>query len=282
MACFLLLTAIAVAKPADAVVAQEQPEQVVTCEAPGLIQDSTVSRQVRAGLTALVKSVAACQSAGDYETMSRLVSQKYLGQVYGGGPSLSRSAFIELAKTFPPTTVRFRSFEDFRLLEPGQAIASVKLVVGSQLTLDRLTFVESNTPGAWLIDTAEMRRVDPPKDHDQVRVTIRENRYDPAALTAEGANIEIVVSNEDDTDHELLVLRFDEGVTSSAVLRSPGPGLPAGVHYLGQVTVGADDKETIVLVGMKPGSYALVDLLPNELGVPHLALGMEGVLTVTD
>jgi plastocyanin len=228
-----------------------------------------------------VQAVAACQSAGDWETMSRLVSQKYLGQVYGGGPSMSRATFVELAKSFPPTSVRFRDFEDFRLGDGG-ALASVKLIVGNQLTLDRMTFVESSTKGAWLIDGAETRRVDPPRDHDEVRITIQDNRYDPAALTAKGANIELVVSNEDEVDHEVLVLRFDQGIDASILLTSRGPRMPAGVHYLGQVTVPAGDTESLVLVTMRPGSVALVDLLPNDLGVPHLALGMEGTLTVTE
>jgi plastocyanin len=145
-----------------------------------------------------------------------------------------------------------------------------------------MTFIESNTAGAWLIDSAETRRVNTPRDSDQVRVVIQDNSYNPDTLRAEGTNIEIVVTNEDDVDHEVLLLRFDPGVTSQVLLTSSGPGLPPGVAYLGQVTVAADDKETMVLVGMPPGTFALVDLLPNELGVPHLSFGMEGVLTVTD
>ena len=276
----LIMLVVALA-PGASTVAQEQPESAVECAVPTPIPDSTDSSQVRVGLTALVKAVAACRSEGDYETMSRLVSQKYLGQVYGGGPPMSRPTFIELAKSFPTIGVRFRDFEDFRLMDDAGAIASVKLIVGSQLTLDRMTFIESNTPGAWLIDSAETRRIDPPRDHDQVRVVIRENRYVPATLSAESANIEIVVTNEDAVDHEVVVLLFDPGVTSTVLLTSDGPGLPPGVSYLGQVTVAANDKETLVLVGMEPGSFALVDLLPNDLGVPHLAFGMEGVLTVS-
>lgn len=284
----LLLTTLALATPA-AVLAQtpEAPEpsdveQPVECEAPNPIPDSTDSRRVRAGLTVLVRTVAACQSEGNWETMAQLVSQQYLGQVYGGGPSMSRATFAALAQSFPVANVRFRDFEDFRVTAPGKAIASVKLIVGNQLTLDRMTFIETRAEGVWLIDTAESRRVDPPREHDQVRVTIQDNSYDPETLRAEGANIEIVIENEDEIDHEVLVLGLDEGVTTGSLLTSTGPGLPAGVRYLGQVTVPANRTETLVLVTMRPGDYALVDLLPNDLGVPHLSLGMEGVLTVTE
>jgi hypothetical protein len=276
IALAVLVAGLMIGAPARSTAAQQ-----VGCAIPERIRDSEDSRQVRAGLTELVQAVAACQSAGDWETMSRLVSQKYLGQVYGGGPSMSRATFLELARSFPVTGVRFRDFEDFRLGD-GEALASVKLIVGNQLTLDRMSFIESNTKGAWLIDSAETRKVDPPRDHDEVRVTIQDNRYDPAALTAEGRNIELVVTNEDDVDHEVLMLSLDEGVGPSALLTSTGPGLPLGVHVLGQLTVPAGDKEVLVLVGMKPGTFALVDLLPNDLGVPHLALGMQGTLTVTE
>lgn len=277
MALALLMVTITTAAHVSPVAAQQ-----VECEAPARIADSTDARQVRAGLTELVKAVAACQSAGDWETMSRLVSQRYLGQVYGGGPSMSRPTFLELARSFPTIGVRFRDFEDFRILDEGEAIASVKLIVGQQLTLDRMTFIESSTAGAWLIDSAETRRVRPPRDYDQVRVVIEDNAYTPATLTAESANIEIVVTNEDDVDHEVLLLRLDPGVTSSVLLTSDGPGLPRGVTYLGQVTVAANDRETLVLVGMQAGDFTFVDLLPNSLGVPHLSFGMEGTLTVTE
>ena len=233
MALMVLLAGILISAPSRTAMAQQ-----VECTAPERIRDSEDSRQVRAGLTELVQAVAACQTAGDYETMSRLVSQKYLGKVYGGGPSMSRATFLELAKSFPPTRVRFRDFEDFRLNE-SEALASVKLIVGNQLTLDRMTFIESNTAGAWLIDSAETRKVEPPRDHDDVRITIRDNRYDPAALTAEGANIELVVKNEDEVDHEVLVLRLDEGIDASSLADEhraraatrcplPGPGDGAG------------------------------------------------------
>jgi hypothetical protein len=34
-------------------------------------------------------------------------------------------------------------------------------------------------------------------------------------------------------------------------------------------------------VGLKPGTYAIVDLLPADNGVPHLAVGMQATLTIT-
>ncbi len=239
--------------------------------------------QLRAGLTNLVQVVSACRSSGDFETMSTLVTEKYLGQVYGGGPRMSRGTFLAIAGSLPTPNVRFRGFDDLSVTAPGQARANVLLIVGNQLLFQRLTFIEEpNRPGHWMIDSVEPLRVQAPRDHANVRVTVTGNRYSPDALSADNGTVNIHVSNSDTEDHELLVLKLADGVTTSALLTSEGPGFPDGVTYLGQVTIPARGSGSMVLVGLKPGTYAIVDLLPSDNGVPHLAVGMSATLTITE
>lgn len=107
------------------------------------------------------------------------------------------------------------------------------------------------------------------------------NRYNPDALQSDNPNLEIHASNADDEDHEMLVFRLAEGVTTAQLIWYTGPGLPDGVTFVGQATIPAHTSGTMVLVGLDPGSYAIVDLLPSDNGVPHLSLGMEATLTVT-
>ena len=107
------------------------------------------------------------------------------------------------------------------------------------------------------------------------------NRYSPDALTADNRNIKIRAENSDAEDHELLVLKLADGMTAAQLLWSAGPSLPDGVTFLGQVTIPARSSGSIVLVGIDPGAYAIVDMLPSANGVPHLSLGMEATLTVT-
>jgi hypothetical protein len=246
-------------------------------------QPPTRRELLQAGLERLVQTFAACRSAGDYATMSRLVTEKYLGAVFGGGPRLSRPAFLELAVALPLVSVRFRDFDDLSLPDDGEARANVKWIVGNQLVFERLTFVEEERrPGSWLIDTTSPLRVRPPRDHAEIEVSISGNRYDPAALTADQSTVEINVENGDEEDHELLVLALPAGRTPSQLLLQPGPSLPSGVTYIGQVTIPGQAKGNIVLVNLKPGTYQIVDLLPSENGVPHLSLGMAGTLTITE
>src|SRR5688572_30219048 len=106
--------------------------------ADGAGQKSEVE-QLRDSLTNLVKTVAACKSEGDFETMSTLVTETYLGQVYGGGPKMSRESFLAMAEGLPTLRVRFRNFDDLSIVGPRTAKANVTLVVAKQVTFERLT-----------------------------------------------------------------------------------------------------------------------------------------------
>jgi hypothetical protein len=237
---------------------------------------------LRSGLEHLVRVVATCKSEGDFETMSRLVSERYLGQVYGGGPRMSRESFLSLASALPTPRIRFREFGSFKVIEPGKARANVKLIVGNQVTYEQINFVEEKRrPGHWLIDSIRPLRVQPPRNRVDVEVTIANNRYAPDVLTADNRTVNIRASNSDADDHELLVLQFQDGVTIGSLIAHRGPDFPEGVTYLGQVTIPARSSGNIVLVGLRPGTYVIVDLLPSANGVPHLSLGMQATLTVT-
>jgi hypothetical protein len=237
---------------------------------------------LRDDLTTLVRTVAACRSEGDFETMSTLVTETYLGQTYGGGPKLSRESFLAMAEGLLTLRVRFRNFDDLSLTGTRTAKANVTLVVAKQVTFERITFVEArDRPGVWLIDSAMPLRVKPPRDHEDVHLTITKNRYNPSELSAANSTVNIRTNNSDPEGHELLVLQLADGVTTDTILRQSGPSLPDGVTYVGQVTIPARSSGNLVLVDLRPGTYAIVDLLPGDNGVPHLAVGMQATLTIT-
>jgi hypothetical protein len=234
-------------------------------------------------LERVVRAVGACLSEGDFETMSQMVTERYLGIAYGGGPRMSRATFLALASALPTPPVRFRGLDDMRVLDDGEVRANVKQIVGNQLTFERIVFVESRAgSGIWRMDSTEPLRVQPPRDHSEIEVGLLDHQYSPASFSADGPTIDILLTNTGDAAHEFLLLRLAEGVTPGSLLIAPGPGLPEGAEYLAQITVPAGESTNLVLVGMKPGTYTVVDLLPNESGVPHLALGMQATLTVTD
>lgn len=270
-------------------------DQEITCAIPPAIDfdeakpsdddDDVPTRRdvLESGLERLVRTFARCQSDGDFATMSRLVTEKYLGQVYGGGPRMSRTTFLTLADALPTPPVRFRAFDDMAQVDEGTIRANVKLIVGNQMTFEQFRFIEEpRRPGTWLIDSATPLHVQPPREHSEIEVTLAGNQFSPPALTAAGPNIQIRITNNDIEDHEFLLLRLVGEATVGSILISAGPGLPPGVEYLAQVTVPGGTSTSVVLVNMKPGTYPVVDLLPTDTGVPHLALGMQGTLTVTE
>ena len=274
--------AVECALPDPIIASDTEPGSDATPVGQGDATPTSTRELIRDGLTNLVKVVSACKTEGDFATMSKLVTENYLGQIYGGGPNMSRETFLALAEGLPTPRVRFREFDDLSLTGPRAARANVKLVVGNQVTFERIIFVEEkNRPGVWLIDSATPLRVRPPRNRADISITITKNRYNPAELSAANATVNIHASNSDPEGHELLVLRLEDGVTTDVLLKHSGPDLPDGVTYMGQVTIPARSAGNLVLVGLKPGTYAIVDLLPADNGVPHLAVGMEATLTIT-
>jgi len=53
------------------------------------------------------------------------------------------------------------------------------------------------------------------------------------------------------------------------------------MHVVGQETIPAGETRTLVFVDLAPGTYTVVCLLPDEDGVPHVALGETATFTVS-
>lgn len=143
---------------------------------------------------------------------------------------------------------------------------------------------EQSGPGAgtrWLVDGETRLPVDPPTDATTVEVGMVENRFTLTPRTVAGPDLVLAGRNTGQEDHEMLVLRLDRGVRIDTLLTQPGPRLPPGVTFIGELTVAAGGQGDLVLVGLAPGSYILVCLLPDASGTPHLALGMKARLRVT-
>src|SRR4051794_14051619 len=87
----------------------------VPCATPVPIS-GTGRAAVETGLTTLVKAIAACETAGNWQAYSALVTEKYLEVTYGGGNPLTRADFMSLTTGLPIVPVRFRSFDDLKMI----------------------------------------------------------------------------------------------------------------------------------------------------------------------
>jgi hypothetical protein len=119
-----------------------------------------------------------------------------------------------------------------------------------------------------------------PANTATLEVTVKDNAYSLKDAKVSGPSVAISATNNDTVDHEVLVLRLEGDATTKSLLQSPGPSLPEGITFIGQITVPAGETGTLLLSGLQPGEYTMVDLLPNAEGLPNLMGGMEVTFTV--
>lgn len=231
-------------------------------------------------LARTARAFAACLSEGTSTTMTDLVTERYLGALYGGGIDLPRADFLLLAEALPVVPVEIQMVTSARW-EPDGASAEVTYTVANQLLRGRWGFVREvsgdGSAGAgeqpWLIDSETALEVDPPAGAASIAINITEYAYALTPATVTGPDLVLRADNNGAEDHELLILLFAPSVTTDALLLQPGPALPDGVSNIGQLIVPAGAKADLTLVGLAPGTYTIVDLLPAADGTPHLALG---------
>lgn len=237
-------------------------------------------------LTSVARALAACFSEGDAETVAMLATENYLGQLYGGGVPLAREDYLALADQLDSVETEIRAVRDVEQESAERASAEVISVVGRQLLQSRWEFVqtaEDERPRGrvrWQVDAEVLATVEPPADSTELEVAIEDYAIGVAEETVEGPVITLEGRNVGAEDHEMLVLRFEDEMTATDLLRQPGPGLPGGVTYIGQVTVPAGERAAMTLVDLEEGDYTIVCLLPTPRGTPHLALGMVADFTV--
>jgi hypothetical protein len=255
----------------------------------------TARGEIVAGdLDRLVRSLAVCLTEGDYETASRLVTPAYRGIIVGTGEELDAETFVAVAESLTATPLTIRSVRDVRIERNERASAEVLSVVANELVRARWTFElvgpetgrQTNAEGSpepnrrWIVASAEPLRVEPPTGAEQVEVTLVEYAIDLDPTTVDSDAVVLNVENEGELDHEIVVLRLEGDATIDSLIYQPGPTLPEGITFAGQLNVEAGREATLTLVDLEPGDYAVVDLSPGAGGVPNLSRGMGAMLTV--
>lgn len=238
-------------------------------------------------LTEVAQALAACLTAGDAELVSTLATERYLGQLYGSSSPLSRDDYLALADELDPVATEVRSVSGVTV-DDDRATADVTTVIGRQLLVFRWSFVQApadardEDESRWQVDQEEVLSFDPPADAQEITVAIEDYTFELDESEISGPDVVLSGRNAAGQDHEMLVLRLDDGVTTQDLLRGSGPGLPEGITYVGQATVPAASRQDLTLVGLEPGTYTVVCLFLTPEGIPHLAQGMEATFTVEE
>ena len=90
------------------------------------------------------------------------------------------------------------------------------------------------------------------------------------------------MTNDGKEFHHVVMVRIDSGHTVEELLKSMGAGPPpAWAEPIGgPIAPSPGGTPTTTAVPLRPGSYALICMVPSPDGVPHVAKGMHRLMTV--
>lgn len=237
-------------------------------------------------LRSVAEALAACLSDGSAGTVTDLATENYLGQLYAGGAPLTVAEYLDLAPALDPVPVRILDLENAHRRGDEIATATITSVVGNQLLREEWRFVQTTAAdrgrgeSPWRVDGAEPLPPTPPRGATTLDITLAEYSIAIEGPATTGQDVVLTGTNLGAEDHEMLVLRFEDGFTTGDLLRAAGPSLPDLVRWVGQATVPAGATTDLILTGLEPGTYTVVCLLPTDRGTPHLALGMAATFAV--
>ena len=246
------------------------------------IASSDPNAAVLAELQATANSIFACLNERNFETYAAFTSDSFRGRLFGSNEPLPASQFVPLAETLPDVDSRILEFDNLQVIDPDTVAVDITYVSANQVVSATWTFVHGRVEGlqSWILDREVPQPVRAPAGASMILVTFEDTAFNLEPETVSGPDVVLALNNPTAEDHEALVVRLDNGVDASVLLQG-GPGFPEGVTFVGQATVLAGGEGTLVLSGLDPGTYTMVDLLPDANGLPHLSSGMEATFTVS-
>jgi hypothetical protein len=232
-------------------------------------------------LTTATDAILECMSENNVEVLTQVTGPEFRGSWLGFGTDISDADFAALLPMLPILPHQLVSVEDASA-SGSTAIATVNYSVGRQLHRSQWTFELVTVDGmsAWQVQSEAMQAADAPAGAGSMELTIADGSFTFAAPTVQASDIVINVSNTGQQPHEVLILKLPAGVGAAEVAAAP-TGIPEGGTFIAQATVPAGTQGTIVLTDVRPGTYTVVDLLPDANGMPNVSNGMITTFEVT-
>ncbi|MEZ4531089.1 MAG: hypothetical protein R2855_08660 [Thermomicrobiales bacterium] len=304
----LVLALLALTQSPTGIAAQSAtPVAANACADPGLVPAPDVPEGVSAStpsalygvdvatgdaIQSVIEALASCLTAGDAETVTVLVTDRYLADAYGGGERMTKEDYLALAPSAAVIPVTVVSIGQINFTGSDTASAQVITVQGNQLRTEEWTFLfrpsrsTAATPtaageGHWLVHQVALQTPSIPSEATQATATETDGKITISPATIAGPDVVFTVKNTGDEAHEFLVLRLVDGATIEELIRPTGDGFPDNMQVIGQETIPAGESRSLVFVDLAPGEYTVVCLLPDADGVPHLALGESATFMVS-
>lgn len=267
---------VPVASPVASPVVVASPMASPIAETTPVVTDSALQQD----LTNASQAILGCMSTNDVEALTKVTAPDFRGAWLGVGAILDDADFAAILPMMPVL--------EYSLVDVSNAVASgdsatatVRYLNGRQLHTAEWTFALSQVDGqnTWVVQSQTSMTSEAPADATTINVTISDGSFafDTSSVT-EGSLV-LHVKNTGAQPHEVLIVRATPETEAADFAMAP-TGLPEGSTFIGQVTVPAGTEGTIVLTDVRAGTYSVVDLLPDEAGLPNVSSGMYTTFTV--
>ena len=236
---------------------------------------------LEADLSVAASSILDCMSENDVDALTKLTGGNFRGTWLGFGGALSDADFAALLPMLPHLPYNLIAVTNASV-EGETATATVTYTVGRQVLTGTWTFDLTDIDGTptWVVQNEVLQVGTAPAGAVSVDLTITDGVFTFSAPSVQGSTIVINVSNTGSMPHEALILRVPADVTAADIAAAP-TGIPEGVTFIAQATVPAGSKGTMILTDLRPGTYTVVDLLPDANGMPNVSSGMITTFEVT-
>lgn len=229
-----------------------------------------------------IETIFRCMSKNDAERLLQVTGTEFRAQWVGLGADVSDSDFNALMEIMPRLPYELVSVSDAVWNDDTSVSATVVYTVGRQVHTEqwKLSLAEVDSMQVWKVDSSSPMATTAPEAANTVNLVINDDSFTVAPASVTEGSVVINVENTGNNPHEALILRVPAEVSAADIAASP-TGIPEGVTFIGQTTVPAGESGTIVLSDLRPGTYTVVDLLPDSAGMPNLSNGMIITFEVT-
>lgn len=229
---------------------------------------------LQADLQAGVETILRCMSKNDAENLLKITNSDFRISWIGADAELSDEDFASLLGLMPRLPYELVSVSVVNQSEKSVE-AHVTYLVGRQVHSEKWTLHQATIDGEkyWAVDSATKAEHEVPTNAGLLKLEISDSGFKLSPATVASGDVVLEISNTGKTPHEALILRVPDGMTAGDIAAAP-TGIPEGATFIGQVTIQPGENGTIVLNGLRPGVYTVVDLLPDETGLPNISKGM--------
>lgn len=225
-------------------------------------------------LAAAATSILDCMSENNADVLTGITSADFRGSWLGLGEPINDEDFAALLPLMPQLPYELVSVQG-STSEGDSATGQVIYTAGNQVITATWNFTQVKVDGTkvWRVNAEEIVPTVAPQNAATIKVTVADGSFTFKPATVTGEDVVLEVKNTGKNPHEVLILRVPNGMELGEILAAP-TGIPDGATFIAQATVPAGESGTVVLAGLHPGTYTVLDLLPDDTGMPNAAGGM--------